>query len=407
MLHGLQAVKVTDSVYWVGAIDWNIRDFHGYLTSRGTTYNAYLMIADKITLIDTVKRPYFEEMMARIASVIDPAQIEVVVSNHSEMDHSGALPETLAAVKPKRVFASNMGVKALGRHFKLDQEVTPVKDGETLSLGNRSLTFLETKMLHWPDSMFAYLPEEKVLFSQDAFGMHLATSERFDDQIDDWVLHYEAAKYYANILTPFSPLVLKLIEKVKGLNLSVQMILPDHGPIWRRDWPRIVELYATWAAQTPTRKAVVTYDTMWNSTAMMARAYAEGLQAGGACVRVIPISSCHRSNLATEVLDAGALIVGSPTINGQMFPTVADSLCYLRGLKRQNLIGGVFGSYGWSGEATGQVADIMTDMKVNLLGDPIKAQYVPEEATLNQCYEAGLQIAQRLLPLCACSCEKQ
>jgi flavorubredoxin len=407
MPHGVQAVKVTDSVYWVGAIDWNIRDFHGYLTSRGTTYNAYLVIADKITLIDTVKRPYFEEMMARIASVIDPSQIEVVVSNHSEMDHSGSLPETLAAVRPERVYASTMGVKTLGRHFKLDQEVTPVKEGETLSLGNRSLTFLETKMLHWPDSMFAYMPEEEVLFSQDAFGMHLATSERFDDQIDDWVLNYEAAKYYANILMPFSPLVLKLLEKVKGLNLPLQMILPDHGPIWRGDWGRIVNLYATWAAQAPTRKAVVTYDTMWNSTAAMARAYAEGLQAGGACVRVMPIGSCHRSNLATEVLDAGALVVGSPTINGQMFPTVADSLCYLRGLKRQNLIGGVFGSYGWSGEATGQVADIMTDMKVDLIGEPVKAQYVPDEAALNQCFEAGLQIAQRLLPLCACSCEKQ
>lgn len=407
MPHGAQAVKVTDSVYWVGAIDWNIRDFHGYLTSRGTTYNAFLVMADKVTLIDTVKRPYFEEMMARIASLIDPAQIEVVVSNHSEMDHSGALPETLAAVQPERVYASTMGVKTLGRHFKLDQEVTPVKEGETISLGNRSLTFLETKMLHWPESMFAYLPEEEVLFSQDAFGMHLATSERFDDQIDDWVMHYEAAKYYANILMPLSPLVLKLLEKVKGLNLPLKMILPDHGPIWRGDWQRIVNLYATWAAQTPTRKAVVTYDTMWNSTATMARAYSEGLQAGGACVRVMPINSCHRSNIANEVLDAGALVVGSPTINGQMFPTVADNLCYLRGLKRQNLIGGVFGSYGWSGEATSQVADIMTDMKVDLIGEPVKAQYVPDEAALNQCYEAGLQIAQRLLPLCACSCEKK
>jgi flavorubredoxin len=215
-----RAVKVTDDVWWVGAVDWNIRDFHGYRTPRGSTYNAYLIMADKITLVDTVKAPFREEMLARIADVIAPSRIDYIVSNHSEMDHSGCLPEVIAAVKPEKVIASAVGVKTLRELFPLGTELTAVKDGETLSLGNRTLTFMETRMLHWPDSMFAYLNEEELLFSQDGFGMHLATLERFDDQIDPAILGYEAATYYANIILPYSPLVLKLLEKVTAAGLS-------------------------------------------------------------------------------------------------------------------------------------------------------------------------------------------
>ena len=403
MIHGLKAIPVTDDVYWVGAIDWTIRDFHGYLTSRGTTYNAYLVMADKITLVDTVKHGFQGEMLGRIASVVDPAQIDYVLSNHAEPDHSGSLKETLAAVRPEKVFASAMGVKALNKHYALPQELTAVKDGETLSLGNMSLQFLETKMLHWPDSMFSYLPERQLLFSQDAFGMHLATSERFDDEVDDWVLEYEAAKYYANILTPLSPLVAKLLAKVGEMNLPLQIIAPDHGPIWRKDLGKIVGLYAHWAQLKPTSKAVIIYDTMWHSTCQMAKAYAEGLMAGGACVRQLPLSASHRSDVATELLEAGALLVGTPTLNGNMFPTVADCLTYLRGLKRSHLIGTAFGSYGWSGEATGQVQQMLEEMNVEIVTDPIRVQYVPDEQELQQCVEAGRQIGERLAQA-ACGC---
>ena len=402
----MQAIPLTDDVYWVGAIDWTIRDFHGYLTSRGTTYNAYLIMAEKITLIDTVKRPCLGEMMGRIASVVDPARIDVVISNHAEMDHSGALPDTLAAVQPEKVYASKMGAKALGKHFSLPLEITPVADGETLSLGNLSLQFMETKMLHWPDSMFSYLPERELLFSQDAFGMHLASSERFDDEVDDWVLDYEAAKYYANILTPFSSLITKLLAKVAEMKLPLRMIAPDHGPVWRGDLGRIVGQYGHWAQMQPTRKAVIVYDTMWGSTCAMAKAYAEGLMAGGACVRQLPLSASHRSDVATELLDAGALLVGTPTINNNMFPTVADCLTYLRGLNRQNLIGAVFGSYGWSGEATKQAAEILDDMKVERVAEPMRVQWVPSDAELQQCFAVGRQIGETLQErVGACDCE--
>ena len=226
----LKAVQVTEKVWWVGAIDWNLREFHGYRTARGTTYNAYLVVADKITLVDTVKAPFKEEMMQRIVSVIgDPAKIDYIVSNHAEMDHSGALPAVIAEVKPEKVFASPMGVKALDAHFRLGPVLTPVKTGEVISLGNMSMTFVETRMLHWPDSMISYIPEQKILFSQDGFGMHLATEKLFADENDAAVVEQEMRRYYANILLLYAPQTLKLLEDLPKLNLAVDVIAPDHG----------------------------------------------------------------------------------------------------------------------------------------------------------------------------------
>lgn len=396
-----QAAKVTDHVYWVGAIDWGIRDFHGYQTSRGTTYNAYLVLADKVTLIDTVKAPFLDEMLSRIGTIIAPDKIDYIISNHSEMDHSGSLPRAISAIKPEKVFASAMGVKALSDHFHLNQEIIAVNEKEPLNLGSLNLSFVETRMVHWPDSMFTYLSEEGVLFSQDGFGMHLATSERFADEIDDAIMIQEATKYFANILTPLSSIIAKLLKKVGGLGLDIKVIAPDHGPIWRKDAGTMVERYGKWCAQEPTRKAVVAFDTMWQSTAGMARAIGEGLTAGGASARIMPLKSCHRSDVATEILDAGALIVGSPTMNNNIFPTVADLMTYLKGLKPQNLIGAVFGSYGWSGEAAKQLADIFTQMKVDLVAEPLRAKYVPDSEALSQCHSLGMQIAEKLkdLPL--------
>ena len=391
-----RAVKVTDHVYWVGAIDWGIRDFHGYATHRGSTYNAYLVVGEKIALIDTVKAPFVEELLARIGTVVPPERIDYVVSNHAEMDHSGGLPAVIAAVRPEKVFASTMGVKALGEHFRLGREVTAVKDGESVRLGNLTLSFVEARMLHWPDSMMTYLAEDKVLLSNDAFGMHLASSERFADEIEDGVLAEEAAKYYANILLPLSPLVAKLLEKVGKLGIEINMIAPSHGPIWRREAEKPVGWYAKWAAGETSDKAVVMYDTMWQSTAKMARAIAEGIAGGGASVKVMPLRAAHRSDVATELLDAGALVVGSPTLNNGVFPTVADALCYLKGLKPRGLIGAAFGSYGWSGEAVGQIEEALEAMKVELVGDGIKVRYVPDEESLSQCLSAGRGIAERL-----------
>jgi flavorubredoxin len=393
----MKAVKISDSVYWVGAIDWGLREFHGYATSRGSTYNAYLVMADKPTLVDTVKAPFKDEMMARIASVVDPVEIDTIVSNHAEMDHSGALPATIAEVKPSRVVASPMGLKALNAHFALECDITPVKTGDKLDLGGLTLSFIETRMLHWPDSMFSYLEEEDVLFSQDAFGMHLATADIFVDQNDISTVHWECEKYYANILMPYSNKVAALLADVDATGLSPKIVASDHGPIWRgKDIATALKWYAEWSEDAPSNKAVVIHDTMWGATAKMAAAICDGLKTGGAEVVSLPLASSSRSDVATEILGAGAVFLGSPTINNQMFPSLADTMTYLKGLKPKNLIGASFGAYGWSGEAVKQLNAILEEMKVELVSEGIRAFYVPTPEVLEECFALGEEVAGKL-----------
>ena len=390
----LKAIQITEKVWWVGAIDWNLREFHGYRTARGSTYNAYLVVADKITLIDTVKAPFKDEMMQRIASVIgDPARIDYIISNHAEMDHSGSLPQVMAEVKPEKVFASVMGVKALDAHFRIGSALTAVKTGDVISLGNMSVTFVETRMLHWPDSMVSYIPEQKILFSQDGFGMHLATDRIFADQNDSAVVEQEMRKYFANILLLYAPQVLKLLEDLPKLNLAIDVIATDHGPIWRGDQlGRPLELYKKWASQVPENRAVVVYSTMCHSTEKMATAIADGLRSAGTQVKVMSLEANTRSDVATEILCAGALVVGSPTINNQMYPAVADVLCYLKGLRPKNLLGAAFGSFGWSGEAVAQINEQFAAMKLELAAEGLKLKYVPSDADLEKCFGYGATI---------------
>ncbi|MBU0509943.1 FprA family A-type flavoprotein [bacterium] len=395
-----QAVKITDRVYWVGAIDWTLRDFHGYTTGRGSTYNAYLILADKITLIDTVKAGFQHEMLARIASVVDPEKIAYIVSDHSETDHTGALTDTIERVKPEAVFASAMGVKALAGHFHGDLGIRAVKDGETLSLGNATLAFTETRMMHWPDSMFSYLVEEKLLFSQDGFGMHLASEERFADQLPPYVIEYEAAKYFANILMPYASRIVKVLDKVAQSGIELKIIAPDHGPVWRSDTSWILGKYREWIERKPKRKAVIVFDTMWGSTEKMARAICEGLTESGVPVSFLPLRTSNRSDAATEVLDAAALIVGSPTLNDGLLPTVADVLTYLRGLKPKNLLGAVFGSHGWNGTGADEIKKYFDEMKVELVADPLKANWIPDGAALQDCRKLGRQVAEKVKEAC-------
>ncbi|MBN2340834.1 MAG: FprA family A-type flavoprotein [Deltaproteobacteria bacterium] len=397
MSDAFTALKISERVYWVGAIDWGLRNFHGYKTSRGSTYNAFLILTDKVTLIDTVKPQFYDEMMSRIRSVIEPSKIDYVVSNHAEMDHSGALPRLAKELNLKKIVASPKGVEALNDHFGMGDALEVVKTGDKLDLGNATLSFIETRMLHWPDSMFAFLEEEGILFSNDAFGMHLATAERYADELDPWIIKREAAKYYANILLHLSPIVLRLLDKFPSYNLDVKMIAPDHGPIWRQDVGTVLQWYRDWAEQKSTNKAVVIYDTMWQSTARMAAAVGGGLTDGGARVELMPLEGAHRSDVVTELLDAGALIVGSPTMNNQIYPTVADVMNYITGLKPKNLVGASFGSYGWSGEATKHLDAMMDAIKVDLVQPGLNVKYVPSEADLAAGRELGLAVAKRIV----------
>jgi flavorubredoxin len=389
------AIEIAKDVYWVGAVDWAVRDFHGYLTRRGTTYNAFLVLADKITLIDTVKSSFEDEMLARIASVTDPQKIDYLVSNHAEPDHAGAMEVVIRTVRPEKVFTSQEGVRTLARSFSIEG-IDKVTDGQTLSLGNRDITFVETPMCHWPESMVCYLHDQELLFSQDGFGMHLAGYERFDDEVDDRILNVEAARYYANILLPLGAAVTMTLARIEEMGITLKIIAPDHGPIWRSDPAQIVQKYASWAKQERTTKAVVIYDTMWGSTDRMARAVGEGLASGNVSVRLMPLGGVHRSDIAAEILETGALLVGAPTLNSRMFPSMADIMTYLKGLRPKGLIGAVFGSFGWSGEGNEEIGKTFEEMKIELVDNPIGVNYSPDSRELQDCYKLGAKVAARL-----------
>ena len=393
----MKPIEIAEGIFWVGAVDWNIRDFHGYSTNQGTTYNAYLILDEKITLIDTVKKEFADDLLSNISQIIDPKKIAHVVSNHTEMDHSGGLSRIMHKIgEGKPLYCSKMGQKNLSRHFGQQWNYHPVENGSQLGIGKRTLTFIETRMLHWPDSMFSYLAEDKLLFSSDAFGQHCAGPERFDDQIGNEIMSH-ARKYFANILLLYSPLILKLLDQVTEMGLTIDTICPDHGIIWRKDPANIIHAYADWSLQKPERKALVVYDTMWHSTQKMAEAIVDALGQEGIDAIPMHLRKCHRSDIMTEVLDAGAVIIGSPTLNNGLFPTVSDFLTYMKGLKPQNKIGAAFGSYGWSGESVNLINKQLEEMKFDIIDPGVRLQYVPDEKGIDLCYELGRKIAQKLL----------
>jgi len=362
-----------------------------------TLSNAYLMLDEKNVLFDTVKHDLCSDLAHRIRTVIDPEKIDYIVVNHVEMDHTGSLPEIIDMVKPEKIICSKMGHKNLLDHFhRPDWPYHVVKDGETIHVGKRSIHFMETRMLHWPDSMFSYIPEEKLLIAQDAFGQHLGTSERFDDEVDLSELMCQAKKYYANILYLYSPQVRKLLKAVAESGIEIDMIAPDHGVIWRSHIGRILKAYEDWSSHKCSSKAIVVYDTMWHSTEKMADAIAEGISDQQVEVRPMYLRKWHRSDIMTEVVDARAVVVGSPTLNNGLFPTVSDFLTYMKGLKPTGKLAAAFGSYGWSGEAVKLINKIFEEMKLEVIEPGMKVQYVPEKDDLESAYEFGCRIGRRI-----------
>jgi flavorubredoxin len=370
------SVQLRDNIYWVGAIDWNLRDFHGYITGRGATYNSYLIIDEKVTLIDTVKAPFLGEMLDRIRQIIDPAKIDYLICNHIEKDHSGSLGEFHRLFPNVKIFATQMAKPGLQKYFG-DLPLEIVKTGDSLNMGRRSMQFIETPMLHWPDSMFSYLPGDKLLFSMDGFGQHIATSERFDDEVDMHDVMYEARKYYANLLIHLSPLIQNTLKKVAELKLEIDMIAPSHGIIWRKDPGRIIKAYDQWSRYEAGNKVSVVFDTMWQSTEKMGRTLAEFFMSKGIEVKLMKLRQWHRSDIMAEILDSKAVCIGSPTLHRNLFPTVADLLCYMKGLKPQKKVAAAFGSYGWSGESMQLVSDELKAIGLDVIEPGVRAQYLP------------------------------
>ena len=379
----MKARELKKGIYWVGGIDWNLRNFHGYLTQRGSTYNAYLIIDEKITLIDNVKYYLFDEMISRISQIIDPAKIDVLVQNHVEMDHSGGMPYLLEKLPNAKIYTNANAIKGLKMHYKKDWNFQEVKTGDVLNIGRRNLHFVTTPMVHWPDNMVTYCPEDKILFSNDAFGQHISSSERLDTEYPLAIIMEEAKKYYANIVLPYSKQVQKVLDQAAGLD--IEMICPSHGIIWTEHIPRILEAYKDWAYSVSKKdNALVIYDSMWKSTEMMAMTIMEAFENLGIKAKLHNLQLSHISDIMTDIIDAHYICVGSPTLNSSILPTVAAFMYYLKGLSPKERVGLAFGSYGWGGQSIPILQQLLGDPKecgFDML-EPIKLQYIPSNADL-------------------------
>ncbi|MFC1970638.1 flavodoxin domain-containing protein [Chloroflexota bacterium] len=388
--------ELTKGVYWVGVVDWAIKKFHGQelSTHRGSTYNAYLITDEKIVLVDTVWGPFQDQLIENIREVVDPAKIDIVVANHAETDHSGGLPSVMRYAPNATVVVSQRGKESVEGHYHQPWNFKTVKTGDKINIGNNDLVFVEAPMLHWPDSMFTYLTGKNILMPNDAFGQHYATAFRFNDQVNEEELYEEAIKYYANILTPFSSLVLKKIDEVLSLNLAVDMIAPSHGVIWRKEPLQIVKKYQEWAAQQPEKSAVILYDTMWEGTRQMAEAIGQGLAANGVPYKMFHVAVSDRNDVITEVFKTKAIVVGSPTFNQGVLPTISPIFEDLKGLKFQNRIGAAFGSYGWSGESVKIIEEHLSKCKIQLVTEGVRSKWQPKPDDLTRCQELGHKMAQ-------------
>jgi anaerobic nitric oxide reductase flavorubredoxin len=392
--------KINDIVTWVGKIDWELRTFHGeeYSTHKGSSYNSYLIKDEKTVLIDTVWKPFSKEFVENLKKEIDLNKIDYIILNHAEPDHSGALPDLMREIPNTPIICTKNGVKTIKGHYHQDWNFIEVKTGDTLDLGKNQLTFIEARMLHWPDTMFTYLNNENILFSNDAFGQHYASEYMFNDKVDTCELYQEAIKYYANILTPFSKLVKNKIEELLSLNVPVDMICPSHGIIWREDPLQIVNKYMEWASDYQENQITLVYDTMWDATRKMAEAISQGIKEVDDSVNV-KLFNCSRgdkNDIITEVFKSKAILVGSSTINKGILSATASILEIIKGLEFKNKKGAAFGSYGWSGECLKLINEELTKSKLTLVDDGIKILWNPCEESLEQCRAYGREFASKL-----------
>ena len=388
--------ELKNDIYWIGFVDWNVRDFHGYETDKGSTYNAYLIKDEKTAIVDSVKAPYWETLVRNIKKYTKLEDVSYIICNHAEPDHSGSIPKLVELCPQAEVICNAKCKNFLSMYYDTaDWNFKVIKEGESVSLGKRTVTFFDTPMAHWPESMMTYMPEEKLLFSMDAFGQHYATSGRFDEDAPLSEIVLEATKYYANIIMPLGRQVVKALEKAS--QYDIEMIAPSHGIIWKTEIPTIIELYKKWATYQVDKKVVVFYDSMWHSTEMMAHAIYEGAQSvPGVEVKLYDVKATHITELATQVIDCAAFAVGSPTLNMTLMPKVAEALTYIQGLGPQNKLALSFGSYGWAKKA-GQhhIIDYLNKMKVTLLDEePYQSQFKPTEENLEKGFEYGVKLAE-------------
>lgn len=397
----MKAVEIKDGIYWVGAIDWAVRDFHGYATPRGTTYNNYLVMDDEITLLDTVKYDFSDITIKNIRSVVDPSRIKNVVINHIENDHATSLDRIMELAKDATIYITEKGKKGLQRFFDTSKwSMKVVKTGDTLRIGKRTLLFIETPMIHWPDSMMTYIKEEKILISQDGFGQHIASAVRFDDEfvtcesmseLEDAVIDY-----YANILMPFGQLIKNKIADIQKLGLEIEIIAPDHGIIWRANPQKVMQAYLDMAGGKTNLSVPIIYDTMWQSTEKMSLPIMQGIKDEGVDCKVIKLRATPMSVAIKEFWKSRGCLVGTPTLNNIMYPTIAEFLTHLRGLRPKNRIMGAFGSFGWGGGAVKEAYEEFKRMGLESFEPGLQILYRPSLEDEEKCYDFGREFAKKV-----------
>jgi flavorubredoxin len=392
----MPARLIKDDVYAVGAIHWDERRFHGhtYVTKRGVTYNSYLILDEKVTLIDTVRKGFERELIDNIKSVIEPSKIDAIIINHIEPDHSGAFPEILKICPKAKIYGTEKARQGLLKYYGVSGDWTAVKSGQNLNIGKRTLNFIDVPMIHWPDSMFTYSAYDKILFSNDGFGQHYATNKIFDDEVDFAVLMDEAQKYYANILWPFNALVSAKLAAISKLNLNIELIAPSHGLVWREHVAEIMQKYLYWSSHSCKNRVAVVYETMWRSTEKMARKIVDGITSEGVEAVLFDVAKNDRTDIASYMLDAKGWVFGSSTHDGEMLPVIAGFLHFLKGSKAKGRKSFAFGSYGWSGEATKDIEDAISN--VTSFDTSLRVVFNPTEEELNQCFEAGKAFALKI-----------
>ncbi|MBF0546893.1 MAG: MBL fold metallo-hydrolase [Candidatus Riflebacteria bacterium] len=389
------STELKPGIHWVGAVEWALRHFHGneFSISRGSSYNAYLIKDGNFTvLIDSVKAPHVPDFLRDLEKITPLEKITHFIVNHSEPDHSGAFPSVMAKAPKAKVICSRGGQKVLLRHHLGNWELQPVKTGDEVKLQTRTLKFFEAPMLHWPDSMFTYCPEEKILFPNDAFGQHYASSHRFADEVDMDELWQEAIKYFANILTPFSGQIIRKIQEFSDLKWPVEMICPSHGMIWRKDVTKIIEKYLEWSSGKAEPGVVVVYDTVWGGTQKMVSGITRGLESIGVPFKVFNAGTADFNDVLTEILKYRAILIGCPTLNNSLMPTIMPFLESIKGLRFLNKIGAAFGTYGWSGEGCARIEEFLKAGNVKIVQPPIKTNYAPTEEELVKCEQFGREI---------------
>ncbi len=391
------AIEIKNNIYWVGIIDWEIRKFHGdeYSTHKGSTYNSYLIKGEKNVLIETVWKPFSKQYVKDLQKVIDLKDIDYIIANHAEIDHSGALPELMRHIPDTPIYCTKNGVRSLKGHFHEDWDFHTVKTGDKLNLGDRELIFVEAPMLHWPDTMMSYLTGDNILFSNDAFGQHYASELMFNDLVDQSELFVECLKYYANILTPFSALVTKKIEEVLSFNLPVDYICTSHGVIWRDDPTQIIKKYMEWASNYRENQITILYDTMWEGTRIMAENIAKGIRLADSNVNIklFNVARSDKNDVIAEIFKSKGILVGSPTINRGILTGVASILEGIRGLGFKEKKAAGFGCYGWSGESVKIINEHLKDAGFDVVNDGIKELWNPDDGSIENCIEYGKDIA--------------